>query len=295
MQHLDLFSGIGGFALAASWVWPDHTVAAFCEKDEWCRRILQKHWPDAPIIEDIRDLDGSRYANVDLLTGGFPCQPFSNAGQQRGTTDDRHLWPQMLRVIRETRPRYVVAENVGGLVSMAEPTSPFNVVHRTLTRTTEADDYTAILSRQEELLLARFCDDLEASGYVVQPLLIPAAGVDAPHQRDRVWIVAHADGTGPPERPGERSHARAQQPTAERTGLPQRRNGQPQPGLGRGDDGLPARLDPYAGGWPLGEWERGIPRVASGVPDRTNRLKALGNAIVPQVAARIFEALRDAD
>lgn len=163
--HLDLFSGIGGFALAAGRT--GFTTKAFCEKDHYCRAILKNHWPDTPIIEDIRDFRGMDYGRIGLLTGGFPCQPFSQAGKQRGKDDDRYLWPEMLRVISEARPTWVVGENVFGLINLA---------------------------------LEQVHSDLEATGYEVETLVIPAAGVDAPHRRDRCWIIAHL--LGNPEHDG---------------------------------------------------------------------------------------------
>src|SRR5262245_42758143 len=125
VNHIDLFSGIGGFALAAQNVWGiDYRPLLFCDKDEFCRALLRKHWPDTPLYADIRQLTNSRYARhhgfrgtVHILTGGFPCQPFSVAGRRTGAADDRYLWPQMLRVVREFSPRWVVAENVRGLLS----------------------------------------------------------------------------------------------------------------------------------------------------------------------------------
>lgn len=158
MKHLDLFSGIGGFALAAEEVWPDieHT---FCEIDPFCQAVLKKHWPQSSIHDDIRTLHPGP---ADLVTGGFPCQPFSSAGKRRGTADDRHLWPEMLRVIRESSPEWVVGENVGGL-----------------------------LTWDGGMVLESVLSDLEAEGYEAWPFVIPACAVEAPHKRDRVWIVAN--------------------------------------------------------------------------------------------------------
>ena len=117
-RHLDLFSGIGGNALAVEMVWPN-AVHSFVEIDPFCQAILRKHWPTAQIHDDIKTFVGPPpVARPDILTGGFPCQPFSAAGKRRGTEDDRHLWPEMLRVIQQTRPRWVLAENVAGIISM---------------------------------------------------------------------------------------------------------------------------------------------------------------------------------
>jgi DNA (cytosine-5)-methyltransferase 1 len=153
--HLDLFSGIGGFALAAGWA--GFETVGFCDNEPYAQAVLKKHWPNVPIHGDIKTLDGTAYRGVTLLTGGFPCQPFSNAGKRRGKDDDRYLWPQMLRVIQEARPDWIVGENVVGIIGLA---------------------------------LDQVCSDLEAEGYEVEPIIIPACGVDAPHRRNRVWIIA---------------------------------------------------------------------------------------------------------
>lgn len=160
MTHASLFSGIGGFDLAAEWAgW---TNAFNCEIDPFCRKILKYHFPDAEQYGDIRTADFAVWRDrIDVLTGGFPCQPFSLAGKRKGTEDDRYLWPEMLRVIRTVRPRWVVGENVYGIVNWSEG-----------------------------MVLDTVCSDLEAAGYEVQPYIIPACGVGAPHRRDRCWFVA---------------------------------------------------------------------------------------------------------
>jgi DNA (cytosine-5)-methyltransferase 1 len=152
--HLDLFSGIGGFALAAKW--NGYRTVGFCDNEPYAQAVLKKHWPEVPCHKDIREVRGELYAGVTLLTGGFPCQPFSNAGKQRGKNDDRYLWPEMLRVIREARPTWIIGENVAGIVNME-----LDQVHI----------------------------DLEAEDYEVESIIIPACGVDAPHRRNRVWII----------------------------------------------------------------------------------------------------------
>tara|TARA_R100000654_G_scaffold39457_1_gene65234 strand:+ start:926 stop:2023 length:1098 start_codon:yes stop_codon:yes gene_type:complete len=164
MRVLDLFSGIGGFSLGLESVGME--TVAFCEMDAFCQKVLKKHWPNVPIHSDIKELDGHEYRGaVELICGGFPCQPFSVAGEQRGAEDDRALWPEMLRVIREVQPTWVIGENVSGIINM------------------ELDN---VLS------------DLEAEGYAAQTFVLPACSVDAKHRRDRVWIVAHADSQGEP-------------------------------------------------------------------------------------------------
>lgn len=161
MTHASLFSGIGGFDIAAEWAgW---TNVFNCEIDPFCRRVLAYHFPNAIQYEDIKTTDFRPLrGGVDVLTGGFPCQPFSLAGKRKGTDDNRYLWPEMLRAIRELAPRWVVGENVYGIVNWSDG-----------------------------LVFEQVCADLEDEGYEVQPFLIPACAVDAPHRRDRVWFVAH--------------------------------------------------------------------------------------------------------
>lgn len=318
-RHLDLFSGIGGFALAASWVWPDHEVVAFCEIDPFCQKALKKHWPNTPIIPDVRDVNAetigeiiaksteqrlptafagmqanagkvkSSNRTIDLLTGGFPCQPFSHAGKRKGSGDNRHLWPEMFRVISELHPRWVIGENVRGLLTI-----------------------------ENGVVFERCCLDLESIGYEVQPFVIPAAAVNAPHRRDRVWIVANSGqrfgGTGRLCRPGEdtetaRSGASgvADEPDrhaadTDNTGL-QKRQGENTSGA-QPDSG--SVIDRGIGSAWQEPWLEAATRLCT-LDDglsrglvrpkgwRVNALKAAGNAIVPQVAAKIMEAIKAAD
>jgi len=166
MTHIGLFEGIGGFSLAARWMgWE---TVAWSEWNEFCQKVLRHHFPEAEGFGDITKTDFTKYADkIDILTGGFPCQPYSLAGQRLGKEDDRHLWPQMLRAIREIKPRWVVGENVYGLVNW-NGGMVFNEVQT----------------------------DLEAEGYEVQPYVIPACAVNAPHRRDRIWFVAHSISAG---------------------------------------------------------------------------------------------------
>ena len=156
MRLLDLFSGIGGFSYAAEKLVGGYKTVAFCEMDEFCQKVLQKHWPEIPIYDDVRTLDATRLGRIDIVTGGYPCQPFSQAGKRQGEKDERHLWPEMLRIIKSCKARYVVAENVAGHVNMG---------------------------------LDQVLTDLEDQGYTTRPIIIPACAKNAPHRRDRVWII----------------------------------------------------------------------------------------------------------
>jgi DNA (cytosine-5)-methyltransferase 1 len=166
LTHGSLFSGLGGFDLPAEWMgW---TNVFHCEKDKFCTKILKYYWPLADHHYDIKTTDFRAYrGRIDVLTGGFPCQGFSVAGQRKGTEDPRYLWPPMLRAIREIQPRWVIAENVRGLLSM-----------------------------RSGLVFEQIVTDLESEGYEVFPLVLPAAGVGAPHRRERVFIIAYAAGFG---------------------------------------------------------------------------------------------------
>jgi len=162
IRHIGLFEGIGGFSLAANWMgWK---TVAWCEWNEFGQEILKYYFPEAEGFGDITKTDFTKYANtIDILTGGFPCQPYSVAGLRKGKEDIRHLWPEMLRAIREIKPRYVIGENVSGLVNWNKGM----VFHEVQT-------------------------DLEAEGYEVWPYILPACAVNAEHQRERVWFIAHA-------------------------------------------------------------------------------------------------------
>ena len=156
MRLLDLFSGIGGFSYAAEKLIGGYETVAFCEMDEFCQKVLKKHWPQVPIFDDVRTIDATRLGRIDIVTGGYPCQPFSQAGRRQGEEDERHLWPEMLRIIKSCQPRYVLAENVAGHVTMG---------------------------------LDQVLTDLEDQGYTTRPIIVPACAKNAPHRRDRVWII----------------------------------------------------------------------------------------------------------
>ena len=342
--HVDLFSGIGGFALAARWAGIE--TVAFCEIEPYAQRVLRKNFPGVPIIEDVRNFPADEFQRPWLITGGYPCQPFSQAGQRRGAEDDRHLWPAMFEIIRSCRPYWVLAENVAGHVSMG---------------------------------LDEVLSDLESEDYAVQPIMVPACAVDAPHRRDRVWIVAFntdlkherqikkvsarcTDSSGvcnvadsqsiggdvlqfktrkrPSngiERKGNQSGENSQMPgnVAHAESLGHRgRSGQEcgagerivqQEKQGRDSMGREAQgcgescgkdvpdtncsgEKPSWNDWGMGrvrkpiedsgnhDFERWLPepdvgRVAHGIPSRVDRLRGLGNAIVPQVAYEIIKAM----
>ncbi|WP_409557709.1 DNA cytosine methyltransferase [Allomuricauda sp. SCSIO 64092] len=192
MNHFPIFAGINGFGLAADWLgWHQ---PAHCEIDAFCQKIIQYYWKNSKPYYDITKTDFTVHrGRTGVLSGGFPCQPFSNAGKRYGTDDGRYLWPEMLRAIRESKPFAVVGENVTGLLSMEEREVFARVDSRSLVRFENYDHYEAVYVRQSEMLVNRICEDLEKEGYQVQPFVIPAAGVGAPHRRDRIWIVAYAN------------------------------------------------------------------------------------------------------
>ena len=171
MTHGSLFSGIGGFDLAAEWMGWENKF--HCEWNPFGQKVLKYYWPEAESFNDITKTDFTKYANtISVLTGGFPCQPYSLAGKRKGKEDDRHLWPEMLRAIGEIKPRWVIGENVFGLVNW-----------------------------NGGLVFHEVQSDLEAEGYEVFPYVLPAVSVNAPHRRDRIFFVAHSKGKGSREQP----------------------------------------------------------------------------------------------
>lgn len=292
LTHLSLFSGIGGIDLAAEAA--GFRTVGQVERDGYCRRVLERHWPGVPRFGDVRDVtaDALRDAGIErplLLSGGFPCQPFSCAGKRRGAADDRFLWPEMCRIVSECRPPWVLGENVAGFVGMA------------------LDDCAA---------------DLERLGYAVRAFVVPAAGVGAPHRRERCFVLAHADREreqqqkGPVDAVGRRP--RDGGPTladAEGPGLATRRiPGGPSPAFARPERGRAAVPDAdHAVGplhrppgrvgraaepvsWDGGGWwaaEPRVGRVADGVPRRVDRLRSLGNAVVPAQVYPFVRAIAD--
>jgi DNA (cytosine-5)-methyltransferase 1 len=289
--HLDLFSGIGGFALAARWTgWQ---TIGFSEIEPYACKILKRHWPDVPNYGDIRNIRGVR---CDLISGGFPCQPYSVAGKRGGASDDRALWPEMLRVIEESKPRWVLGENVPGIITLE---------------------------------LDRVLSDLENIGYSAWPLVLPACALDARHRRDRVWIVANDakrgwsglespnSGSGDSERraQGTAGGCRCSLADAERL---RRRESSAHPDEAQEPLDTTERKESASRSRPSGEavsddgcrcgerarrevcgttqparWqpEPDVGRVVDGIPARMDRLRGLGNAIVPQVAAALMRQM----
>ena len=326
LTHLSLFSGIGGLDLAAEWA--GFTTVGQCEWADYPTKVLEKHWPDVPRWRDIRTLTKESFYErtglqaVDVISGGFPCQPFSVAGKRRGKEDDRYLWPEMLRVISELRPAWVVGENVAGIVSMALDTVLF---------------------------------DLENIGYSCQAFIIPACAVGAPHRRDRCAIVAWDPNSGDrntwPERkvekrenaeptgicpyvpnsdavrrnlrrssgqrvyrdkargkadPGGEAMADADcngleeprmQGLPKKPGIPAANSGRrpAEPGLGGVADGLSRWLD--RGVSAPGFWmkEPDVSRLTDKKERRKDRLQCLGNAVVPQQFYPIFQAIAEVE
>lgn len=190
MNHASLFSGIGGFDLAAKEVGWNNVFQ--CEIDPFCQSVLKYYFPKTVLYEDIKRTDFTSWkGKIDVLTGGFPCQPFSVAGQRKGADDDRYLWPEMLRVIRETRPRWVIGENVAGITNMVQPCSETDVE----TKSDQDEENYKETILEQEYIINTICDDIEREVYSVQPIIIPACGVGAPHRRDRVWFIAHSNGS----------------------------------------------------------------------------------------------------
>lgn len=344
LTHLSLFSGIGGLDLAAEWA--GFKSVGQCEWADYPTKVLEKHWPNVPRWRDIRDLTGADFyertnrRTVDIISGGFPCQPFSVAGKQRGKEDDRYLWPEMVRVIKELRPTWVVGENVAGIINMALDT---------------------VLS------------DLEAAGYTVRTFVLPACGVNAPHQRYRTAIVAHSnscgrfhwrfeDGATERGKPTQPEFSKCSEDVAYSNGNGFSGKGAGEPNddkewngeaqkQGRGTElhaivsgcktvsntDSPRREElnsskitdqqGFSGGnghegticrttsqglqdgaeKPLGkhrekqepkrsDWwaaEPGVGRVANGIPNRVDRIKCLGNAVVPAQFYPVFQAIAD--
>jgi len=295
LRHLDLFAGIGGFSLGLERSGLTETVA-FCEIEPFCQKVLKKHWPDVPIYEDIRELDATNI-KADVITGGYPCQPFSHAGKRGGEEDDRYLWPEMYRVIKTIRPRRVIAENVFGHISMGLDT---------------------VLS------------GLEGEGYTWWSFVIPACAVGAQHRRNRIWIIANTN----TERQSQQERSKQEQrgriinscqetiadpvsvnddnrrygaspvrmERSETSGLQKcksnvadtqgRRLQKPLHQREKRSEKNGIKEGPRS---PSSYWELepSVGRVAHGIPRRVDRLKGLGNAVVPQIPELIGRAIME--
>lgn len=279
MTHASVFSGIGGFDLAAKWA--GFTNVFNCEIESFCRTILNYYFPNAKQYSDIRTTDFTPWrGKVDILTGGFPCQPFSVAGDRRGAQDDRYLWPEMLRAIREIRPTWIVGENVGGIVSMVQPGEEVDVESQA---SLFEENYTETIHRQE-FVIETICRDLENIGYSVQPLVIPACAVEAPHRRDRIWLIAHSECIGRNEvefHNGElKKSQQAECGQVKFSGAysPQSwwREFPTQSPVCCGDDGVSCQLDDLA--ISSNKW-------------REKSISGYGNTVVPLVPLQIFKAI----
>ena len=306
MKHIDLFSGIGGFSLASEWNGIETIM--FCEMDEFCQKVLKKHWPSVPIVEDVNDIEGIKefwnkykgYKSRILLTAGFPCQPFSNAGRKRGADDDRYLWPQTFKVIETITPDWIILENVAGILGMVFPDNETKVASQAPlfgNADKEITKYDTIIGRIES--------NLKQAGYETVWLVIPACSLAAPHRRERVWIVAYftknSDNNGNGRRcngnQGERiCSLQTERPDSQFTTdtgsdrYQMERNER----YSLGQVGLLHREKP---GWTENWYEVATRfcRMDDGVSNRVDRLKSLGNAIVPQVAYEIIKAIKEVE
>ena len=260
LTHLSLFSGIGGLDLAAEMA--DFETVGQCEYADYPTKVLEKHWPNVPRWRDIRTLTKESFYErtglhtVDAISGGFPCQPFSLAGKHRGKKDDRYLWPEMQRVISELHPTWVIGENVTGIVSLA---------------------------------LDQVLSDLENIGYTCQSFAIPAAGVDAPHRRERIAILAHS--------------------VSQHVETPQKHKYEKSPpGGAKSSGGCKDVPHPNGCRLPRNQWreyvkqfadsswwaaEPSVGRVANGIPNRVDRIRCLGNAVVPHQFYPFFKYIHD--
>lgn len=312
MTHASVFSGIGGAELASAWMgW---TNLFHCEIQEFPQQVLEYWFPNSESYGDITTTNFEKWkGKVDVLTGGFPCQPFSVSGSRKGKEDDRYLWTEMLRAVREIQPTWVVAENVNGIRTMVEPCSEVKVG-----RSDNIFEESYIYREEYKFTIERICEDFEREGYSVQPIIIPACAVGAPHRRDRIWIIAHTSNTRVEEmwqnrqdgvfsveatsctndcrsrqvyeevqskksdgakfnRIGSKRHAAKKVRKRFRGGCDAFKGfPKSQPTICRGDDGLPFNVDHLT----ISErrW-------------RKESIKAYGNAWVPQIAFEIFKAI----
>jgi len=290
MKHGSLFSGIGGFDLAAEWMGWENVF--HCEIAEFPRKILNYYWSKAESYEDIKKTDFTKWCGtVDIISGGFPCQPYSSAGKRLGKEDDRHLWPEMLRVIREVKPQWVVGENVRGL-----------------------------LNWNDGLVFHEVCSDLENIGYEVQAFIIPASGLNAPHQRERLWVVAHSNGNECKKR-GQSFDGREinkfengveiwdkSTPDGKQRNAPDPKSKRLQRGFNNGQSSkwIQSKFTECNSFYEFKKWKNfptqspvcgGNDGISHGLDNitfskwRNESIKGYGNAIVPQVAYRIFKTI----
>ena len=277
LNVVDLFSGIGGFTLGLESTGYFKTIQ-FVENEKWCQKILNKNFSEVPIHEDIKTYKG---CDADVVVGGFPCQPFSIAGKGKATQDDRHLWPDMFRVIKETKPTWVIGENVRNIISISDG-----------------------------MVLEQVYLDLESEGYEVQSFIIPASAVNAPHQRYRTWIVAYSRrtlqsrtklrkenenevGKGYANQ-SERSSKTSESDVADTDskGLQRTKQHETYNGETKTQYTTAKCFEEKGYYW---EFEPNVGRVANGIPNRVDRLRGLGNAIVPQIAYQIGMAIKGAE
>mgnify|MGYP003110162800 CR=1 FL=1 len=262
MNHISLFTGIGGIDLASEWA--GFNTLLQVENDPYCLKVLEKHWPNVERCTDIRSLNGRKYrGTIDLLSGGFPCQPYSGAGKRKAFSDDRDLWPEMFRIVQEVRPTWVLGENVANFVNLG--------VDRTLS-------------------------NLESEDYEVQCFNIPAVAIGAWHQRARVFIVAYSaserlqgkfrsQSKGDGKRLANSSKAMADSFGNRGSRRTSNRENASHVRQSPGDKGYyPGRMETW-------DTEPNVGRVAHGVQNRVHRLRALGNAVVPQQVFPILEAI----
>jgi DNA (cytosine-5)-methyltransferase 1 len=273
LTHFSLFTGIGGIDLAAEWA--GFETVGQCEWADYPTKVLEKHWPDVPRWRDIRSVTAESFyertglRTVDLISGGFPCQPFSTAGNRKGKEDDRYLWPEMLRVIQEFKPSWVLGENVAGIIDMA---------------------------------LDQVLSDLEAQSYSTEAFVIPACSINAPHRRERVFIVAYSNS-------GRLIHRQFKEQPMDPRNQTQLRLIESNINVAYTNSTMPSEPGrTWAGRAELSnrslqeghrynpnnwESEPNVGRVANGIPSRVDRLKCLGNAVVPQQAYPILQAIAD--
>lgn len=324
MRHASLFSGIGGPEVAAAMLGWENVF--HCEINGFGRKVLEYWFPDSESYEDITKTDFTKFrGTIDVLTGGFPCQPFSYAGKRGGQSDERYLWPEMLRVINEVRPTWVIGENVAGIATMVESCKVTDMESEATLF--EASGGIHRYTAEFAFTIERICSDLESEGYSVQPMLIPACAVGAPHRRDRVFFIAHnnfasdsdcdrggeihkhiqsefSDGAKPVGNGGIRNASDTSCKGLE--GQNKSRSGEGRErmyiwrnlaGCCAADDLRPERR------WQTFPTVSAVHRGNDGIPFdvdsltisfskwRTETIKAYGNAIVPQVMYRIFEAI----